>query len=247
MCRFLIVLLSVFQLPLNAQDILMEETVVTDSIDPRFGPNYSNYSHFYLGIGIVAGNSLPGSPVKYGNSNERIFGLRYKWKINKVMSAGFNIGYGYTQFHLKQDSGKTVPNQLLHKKEKLAFHNLYVGIYQRFNWGKRGNYIGNFIDLGGRFYWPFAVHHVTKDPLPSNNINNGKMVKVKTSDLDYINPYYYSATLRIGFNRYVLSASYRLSPLFKTDPSLFSQYNNAIQQYDELPILLIGVEVGLHQ
>ena len=247
MYRLLILMLAVFQLPLHAQDVLMAEEVLTDSIDPAFGPNYSNYSHFYLGFGMVAGNSLDGSPIKYGMSIERGIGLRYKWKFNRVLSAGFNLGYSYTQYQLKQDSAKTLPNQLLHKKEKLSFHNLYLGVYQRINWGKRGNYIGNFIDLGGRFYWPFAVNHVTKDQLPANNINNGNMVKVKTSNLAFTNPYYYCAALRIGFNRYVLSVSYRLSPLFKTDPNLFSQYNNVIQHYEELPLLIIGIEVGLHQ
>lgn len=231
----------------KSQDVLLEEVVFADSADPSFGPNYKNYSHFYIGFGIVAGKSITGSQIKYGYSTEKSLGLRFKRKLNNVFSLGFNISYSHTQFHLSQDSTKTLPNNLLHDKERINFHNLYLGIYQRINWGKRGNYVGNFIDFGGRLYWPFAINHVTKDQLPANHLNNGRMAKVKTSNLAYANPYNYCAVIRIGLNRYVFSASYRLSPLFKNDPKLFSQYNSEIEKYEDLPLIIVGIEIGMHK
>lgn len=233
-------------LPANSQDILMEETVITDTTIPDSGPNMKNYNHTFIGISFALGPDSLGSNINYGKSFAFSFGYRYKAKINNFYALGIDLQYQLNSFSLKQDSTKLVPNDSLHDKEKVKFHNLSLGFYNRFNYGKRGNYIGNFVDIGMKIELPFLVAHITKDELKEANENNGKAIKTRTTKLDYIEPYHYSAYTRIGFNRYVLSASYRLSRLFTSDPKHYSQYNNGINKYPELPVLSIGLEIGIY-
>ena len=51
-----------------SQEILLEETVSYDTIDPLYGRNYPHYLHLYVGYGLIAGNSNEGSKIIYGRS-----------------------------------------------------------------------------------------------------------------------------------------------------------------------------------
>ena len=230
-----------------AQTVLLEQDVNADTIPKIVGPNLKHFSHLYIGYGFVLGADAVGSEIKYGSSSDFVYGYRYKRKLSEFYAVGFDIFYHSTTFHLKQDSNKVLPNNILRKhkgeKDKLTFHNLSLGLYNRFNFGKRGNYIGNFLDLGARVDWPFSVVHFTKDKLNTANDNNGKVVKTKTTGLVYINQIYYNVFARFGFNKFVITASYRLSDLFKEDPELYKGYD----KYPELPLLIVGVEIGLHK
>lgn len=230
----------------NSQEILMEENVMADTIIPTSGPNMRTFTHAFLGLGFALGPDSLGSKIKYGKSFTFSFGYRYKLKINNYYALGFDLQYLLNSYHLKQDSSKLIPNDSLHDKEKLKFHNISLGFYNRFNYGKRGNHIGNFIDVGMKIDLPFLVVHTTKDELKEANENNGKKIKTRTTELDYTEPINYSAYTRIGFNRYVISVSYRLSNLFTSDPKLYSQYNNGLNKYPEFPVLTLGFEIGIH-
>ncbi len=229
----------------HSQDILMEENVMADTIIPQSGPNMKNYTHTLIGLGFVIGPDSLGSNINYGKSFAISFGYRYKKKINNFYALGIDLHYQLNSFSIKQNATKITPNDSLHNQEKLKFHVLSLGFYNRFNYGKRGNYLGNFVDIGMRIELPIIVVHATKDELKEANENNGKAIKTRTTKLDYIEPYHYSAFTRIGFNRYVLSASYRLSNLFTSDPKLYTQYNNGLAKYPEFPALTIGLEIGL--
>ena len=148
-----------------AQKILLEQDVNADSIRPVKGPNLKHYSHYYLGYGLVASPGSAGSEIRYGMSSDITLGYRYKRKLSQFYSIGMDISYHLTTYRLKQNSTKRLPNDSLHDKEQLIFHNVGFGIYNRFNYGKRGNYIGNFIDIGARLDLPFSVIHFTKDEI----------------------------------------------------------------------------------
>ena len=155
--------------------------------------------------------------------------------FSNFYAIGVDISYCKTTFRLKWKPIKILPNDSLHDKEKLTFHNLSLGLYNRFNFGKRGNYIGNFLDLGAKVDLPFYVVHFTKDKIDVAT-NNGRIVKTRTTALTYINPIYYNAFFRFGINKYVITGSYRLSDLFKG--------NN---KYTELPVMTLGIEIGMHK
>ncbi len=214
-----------------SQNIVMHQTV-DDTIIPKHGPNLRNYSHFYVGYGFIAGKpDAIGSDINYGNSGNFVFGFRYKFKICKFWAIGYDIDLNTYSYNLKQDSTKITPNKILHKKESLNTTNLGMGLYTRFNFGRRGNQIGKFIDLGAYGDFMVAAKNYTKDEL-----NNGNIVKTTISKLKYFEPLNYGATARIGFNRYVLYGNYRISDMFE------SSYI-----YPELPRITIGLQIGFHK
>jgi len=230
----------------SAQEIIMEENIISDTIRPSSGPNMSNYSHTFLGLAFAMIPDSIGSEINYGKTFSISFGYRYKAKINNVFALGIDFQYQLNSYSIKQISSKLIPNDSLHDKEKLKFHNMSLGTYFRINYGKRGNHIGNFVDFGMKLDLPFLVSYTTKNKLKDSNENGGKNIKTRTTSLDYIEPFTYSAYARIGFNRYVITGSYRLSNQFSAGTDKFIQKNNGLKKYPEFPALTLGLEIGLH-
>lgn len=220
-----------------AQTIVFEEQVDTTPDITTYGPNKRNFTHFFAGFGFFAGPSdAEGSDIKYGVSNDLELGFRYKRKISNFYAIGSEIAYHGSSFVLKQDSLKTLPNPTLNKNEVFRFYGFSLSLYNRFNFGRRGNVIGNYIDVGGNFELPYSVVHNTK-----NVGANGAVVRVLTTHLDYINRYNYYGFFRVGSNKFAIKASYRFSDLFKTK-SPISYYN-----YAELPRILLALQLGIHK
>lgn len=213
-----------------AQQVLLEQDATFDTIAPTRGPNRANFSHFYISYGVPISDVHTGAEILTGKSFDFDFGYRYKRKISNFYALGFEIYYKVQDFNMKQDSGKIVPDTILHDKERLRFNNLGVGLYNRFNFGKRGDLVGNFLDIGVYGSWTYRLAHITKDELP-----NGNKVRTHTRGLNYYEPINYGVIVRLGFNRYVFYGAYRLSDLFE------QSYN-----YPELPFISAGIQIGMH-
>lgn len=222
----------------SAQNItLIEENVPEKIEEPEKGPNQKKFLQGFIGFGLVLGNTEgEGGKIKYGNSSGWHFGIRQKRKISNFYSLGYEIFYNIITFSLKQDSTKLFPNSILHEKEHLRTNELGIGIYNRFNFGKRGNYIGNFIDLGFYGTWVVDASHSYFDKFTVVNNANASNTTTINRGLIYISNFNYGPQVRIGFNRFVLFANYRLSNLF----------NGKITSYPELPRFLVGLQIGLH-
>ena len=124
-----------------------------------------------------------------------------------------------------------LPDGIIHEEESFEYNTLAAGPYLRINFGKRGNYIGKYVDLAGRFHLVIKAQHYAKDEQP-----NGNITRIYTLKLNYTHPSYYDALVRVGNNRYAIKVSYRLTDLFTTASAL-----------PELPQLMIGIEVGAHK
>ena len=214
-----------------SQTVLLHEDV-KDTVLGKRGPNLKNFSHFYFGIGFIAGKpDSTGSDINSLRSVNVVFGYRYKLKICNFYSIGYDIAYNSYSYFLKQNSTKITPDTVLHEKEKLNFGNLGLSLYMRFNFGRRGNHIGKFVDIGGYGDWTFNAVNFTKD-----KNSNGNIVKSRISNLHYFNSTNYGLMARIGFNRYVIYGNYRLSDIFKSSCN-----------FSELPRLTIGLQIGFHK
>ena len=214
-----------------SQSVLLHEDV-KDTVLGKHGPNLKNFSHFYFGVGFINGKpDSTGSDINSARSLNIVLGYRYKLKICNFYSIGYDIAYNSYSYFLKQNSTKITPDTIIHEKEKLNFGNIGMSLYMRFNYGRRGNHVGNFIDLGGYGDYTFAASNFTKDKLP-----NGNIARTRISHLHYFNSTNYGVLARIGFNRYVIYGNYRLSDIFK------SSYN-----FPELPRLTIGLQIGFHK
>jgi hypothetical protein len=225
---------------LKAQDVLLEQNVEKDTIVPKNGPNMKRYSHFYTGFGLVFGESeANGSAINYGKSLDYIVGYRFKYKINNFYAIGFDAKYSWTSFNIKQDNNMNLPVGYRYEREVLNFNNFGLIGYQRFNFGKRGNHIGNFLDLGAYSDWAFSVKQKYNIEFKESENSFNSDTQIINKGLRYVERLNYGVTARVGFGKYVVYGSYRLSNLFK--PS-FSAFNNL----GELPRFVAGIQFSLH-
>jgi len=215
-----------------AQEVLLHQDVTQDTITPTFGPNYRHFLHSFMAYGTVLGGTEgAGTKIRYGNSGDFLFGIRYKYRVTNFFSFGADAYYRSLFYSIHQDKLKTFPDKVVNDTERLTFHNLSAGLYMRFNLEKkRGNRVGNFIDLGAYSEWTFRLSQFTKNKLP-----DGRVVRSTTTGLDYFNALNYGAMARLGFNRWIFFASWRFSDLFKANKNL-----------PELPRLTVGIQVGFY-
>lgn len=214
---------------LGAQTVVLSENV-KDTLQSEFGRNKKHFLHFFLGYGNVAGKSNKGSEINYDRSGGFSYGLRYKRKINGFCSLGFDVGYRGTNYSISQVPGKMFPDNVLHKSEKLSIKSVELALYNRLNFDiNRGNYMGRFLDLGIAYNRHLEIAHVTFDELP-----NGNEVEVITRKLNYVKYNNFNVFARLGINKYIFTAGYRLLPLFKGSA------------YNELPRFLVGLELGFY-
>ncbi len=238
---FLFVIILAGQL-VSGQTVLLHEKISDyDFKVPKTGPNFRHFTHLYLGLAFyVPGNDEGEIETKPGSSTFSV-GWRYKFKITHWLALGTGINYTNDVFNLTQNEEKVVPNNIQHDKEKLRFNNLGPDAFLRFNFGKRGNVIGRFVDLGAYFNWSFRVKHMFQDKIDNNSqtLQAGKE-RVILSELNYVEKFHYGFKGRIGLNRFVLTASYRMNEL------LTQELRDDVGELF-FPRLNLGLEIGLHK
>lgn len=225
----LVLLLVILATKAFSQDILLQQDVKKDSLRPVYGPNLKNFFHGYVGLGFPIFTNEAANFTKPMASTSFDFGLRYKRKITPHLATGFDLGITSTAYRIKQNDSKTVPDNVINDKEKIQISTLESSLWLRINVGRRGNFIGNYLDLGGYGGWNFQKKHKT-----TNTNADDEKVKITTSKLKYVDNFSGGLLARLGVGRYALTARYRFTDLFKT------AYN-----MPELPRLIVGVEVGL--
>lgn len=224
------------------QTVLLHEKISAyDFKLPGKGPNYRHFSHLFIGFGFFIPDGDPFEvETKPGSTTALEFGWRYKLKLTNWLAIGSGVNYINEIFDIKQIEEKVVPTAILHSKEKLRFNNVGSEFFLRFNFGKRGNIIGKFVDLGTYANWAFKVKHMYQDKSNSQLPYQAESVRVILYNLKYVERFNYGLKARIGVNRYVVTGSYRLNELLTED------YKNIVGDY-YLPRLSIGLEIGLHK
>ncbi len=231
-----------FLLPIQAstQEVLLEERVPNDSTADKFGPGRRHYLHPLVTLGLGFGPpEASGSAIEFWGSGSFGFGLRYKLKILKRWELGIGIRYERESFRIEQDSGKKVFGPVQHKREKLILNDLSGTFYNRFVFGKRGDFVGTFLDLGGYADLSLGKKHLTVDKVKEPSKAGYKKVKSKRKGLNYVERMHYGVLARIGYNRWTLFARYRLSDLFLE--------GGIADGYPELPRFRVGIQIGLHR
>ena len=212
-----------------SQEILLQQNVKADTIRPTRGPNLRNFTQGYIGLGFPFFTNETAKYTKPGVSTDFSLGLRYKRRITNYLAIGLDGGIHTTSYKLKQSEPKTVPDTAINDKEKIQVSTLTCTAFVRINVGRRGNYIGNYLDLGAYGGWNFQKKHKT-----TNENAEGEKVRESTTRLKYIEDFSYGLLARIGMSRYALTAQYRLSDIFHSSHAM-----------PELPRLIIGFEMGL--
>jgi len=214
-----------------AQEVLIEQNVLNDTVKDNFGPNLENFLHFFVGYGFVVGQpSRDGANIIPGKSRTYEIGSRYKYKVSNFYAIGSSFSFISYAYAIKQDDNKVFPDARIHRSEYITSYCLSYGVYNRFNFGKRGNHIGKFVDVGVNGDWCFSNRHLYRDDLGS-----GIVAKTVVKGQRYFEPFTYGIYANVGFNRLVLTCRYRISDIFKP------KYN-----FPQMPPINIGLQIGLH-
>lgn len=234
-CILILLIVGIF--PVLSQRVLLDEEVTEDFTEENYGPNEQSYTHTFFDVTFFIDKPENDSAaIKYGHSGSFTYGIRQKYKIFSFLAFGFEGYYSFFSYYLKQEDKKILPNQINHDKEKLVVHNFGVSAYTRINVGRRGNTIGNYIDLGAYGNWAFYNMHITKDKINYNDPNHADKIKQKNSGLDYMEQFNYGVQAAIGKNHFAVTGRYRLSDLFTSD----------YPRFPELPRLTVGVQINLY-
>jgi hypothetical protein len=214
-----------------SQRVVISEDLRSRDEIPEFGMNRKHFRHLYTGFHFAAGKpDGPGAQIRYGRSWAFDYGLRYKRRFNNTFSAGYDVAVKRSSFSIRQQDGKLVPYPTAHEKEKLVFLTGEIGLYTRINYGRRGDFIGRFIDFGAYGDWYFNVRHVAFDEVGPERIRTRRV------GMEYHERLGYGLLVRLGFNNIVGKGTYRMSGLFRPESGL-----------PELPRFTVGLEMGLHR
>ncbi|NJO90881.1 MAG: hypothetical protein HC831_19405, partial [Chloroflexia bacterium] len=203
----LLVIVVVCQIAIGQTVLLHERISDYDFKMPKRGPNFRHFTHLCLGLAFYVpsneDNEIETKPV----STTFSIGWRYKYKLTSWLAFGAGINYTNDVFNLLQNDEKVVPNSIQHDKEKLRFNNLGPDAFIRFNFGKRGNVVGRFVDLGAYFNWSFRVKHMFQDKVDNTSqpMQAGKE-RVILSELNYVEKFHYGFRGRIGLNLFCFNS-----------------------------------------
>lgn len=220
---------------LFSQNMIMDEKPDSLYNISKWGKNRVNFIHFYGSYGLVAGAAEGNAyDVKYGLSREWKFGIRYKLRICNFYAMGFDFAIAQSRFRFAQNSSNTFPDTVMHDQEYLGLSTLGLDYYNRFNFGKRGDVVGKYLDLGVYATYAFSTYHRFVDKLTTPYLGSSK-TNTKLYDLDYINDIQWGFKARIGYDRFALWGTYRMSDWF----------NSKTPSGIELPRAMVGIEMGL--
>jgi hypothetical protein len=223
----LLVFLLITAATANAQTIVLQRETVQHSKQDH-GPNLKKFGQVFFTVGMIASPDFPGAKIVYGTSAELGFGIRKKHKVGSVYSFGWLMGYEYTDFKLKQYSGKLISSPQQYDEQRIDINYVYLGLFNRFNFDpSRGNTLGTFFEFGARGKYAFSVSEIQKYKVATGN------AQTSISGLKYFKDRQADAYVLIGHGHFSLWASMRLTELL--EPS----YN-----YPKLPNITAGLEIG---
>jgi hypothetical protein len=226
--------ISISNTAFSQKVLLSEKTNTLFEKKNDYGPGLKNFHHLYLGYGLMLDNpNFQNVRLVAWRSNSVNAGWRVQHNIFRFYGLGTDIYYNYTDFSIKQIPGKTFPDVDLHQKERLVFHNVGAEVYQRITVFRRGNLMGLFIDAGAFINYSFLTKYIEKDKFDAYT-DNAKIKVVTYRGLNYVNDFHYGWHFRLGYNRWAIAASYRISPLLKNTDAL-------------LPPIWFQLQLGLHK
>lgn len=216
-------LLILFSISINfcfAQKQIFQRRV--DSTISKFGPNRSHSFSVLIGWGFLIGNEVETQNNRHGASQELMFGIRYKKKITRHFAAGAELIYQASDYHFKY-TGPVALGVVPFDRAKISLNTFALNVYTRINFGRRGNSIGKYIDLGGYGDKIDGSSYSEYYKLPDNDPSNAKKSNVTYSDLKYVNKDIgYGVFARLGVlasGKAAIYGKYRLSDVFKFTPA----------------------------
>jgi hypothetical protein len=209
-----------------AQNVLLSEEVDSTYKVSKVGPNRQHFVHGFFSLGFLLGENEELENIKFG-SNTFSVGLRYKLRLTNHIATGVDLEYRL--------SNVFYPTKKPILKEKYAFVDLKYDWYLRLNFGKRGDIIGKYLDLGVWASYMLMTSQYTKSEFKNLDY---KYIEQTQKSLKYFNGFNYGLFARFGVNQFALFVEYRYSDIIKSDFKTI--YNN-------IPPWTVGIQIGFHR
>ncbi len=217
---------------LSAQTLIFEEKGWAADTTLKRGENTYTHPYFTVyGMGdyfINQNFSIGGSiGFDFGLRHIREFGNRY------AMGGAFSVDIASHRV-ADTDLGmfKTQDNLV---KENLELTHLHLEYFNRFTFGKSGDRIGNFLDLGIRGYRTVGAD-VFAEYDPGRYTSTAE---IRAKNVNFVYRWHYGLTARLGFNKFVVTGAMRLSESLKSNAPYLTGA--------ELPKYSLGFQIGLHK
>lgn len=218
--------------PFRQRNVAIHVDVDTTRKIPTYGENRRWFVHQTYGLCTRFGPNETGAKT-LGRSMLFNYGFRTKLKLWSWDALCLDVNVGQERWVLAQDSTKVLPDTLLHKTERFQFNRLQGELCNRINLNRhRGNIIGTYIDFGVYGNWMYHNLHITRDSVNATATTGPRLLKMRESNLPYVNPFQYGFVARFGSEYFALSATWRVSDYFK---------RNETFAYPELPRLWFGI------
>ncbi len=228
---FIVFFLGLYQHNLNAQDLVFEKKPDSVPAHPNYGPNRLHYVHpFLFAGGIFPTPGIEQVKTKLPHNTYLAAGIRYKLKISRPFSVVSEAGFDRFSFRSAMGSGIMPEDSKTHLSQTVSSAGFFGGIFIRTRLGQKGDYLGNYIDLGITGQTNLINTLVTVDTVRLENTEQLMSQRTTRTSFSLFNPFTYSACIRLGFDKFSVVASYRLSRLLND------------KLINDLPGLTVGFE-----
>jgi len=230
-----IILFLFAQLTLKGQEFLIHQFPALDTVEKTHGPNRATYIANIVGFGCLFGpTDSSGSNVNPQQSVYYTYGARIKTKVTEFFHYGSDFFLEYRNFNIRQNDDKVFADPFEHKKERYVQLTINLGLYTRFNFSKRGNHLGKYLDLFFNGTYSPVNRYYVYDKIPSGSgARNQKQV---FSKLEFANKLWGQVGLRYGISFFQFQAFYRPFNMFK---------NTQKFPYPELPRFGLGILIDI--
>jgi len=237
MKKVIIIMFVIITNNLIAQNVLLTQYPMEDTIIPKYGQNLKNFGLVFINYELYVDNfSNNSSKIKHGSSYSLTCGYKYKRKVSNFWSLGYEVFLKNSTFNIVQNNDKIFPTSTKFKNERLSVGGIGIGLYTRFNFDRRGNKIGKYIELGGYASWNYANNHFMKYKTVVADSSNAKIIRITETNLNYFQKYEYGIKATLGSNHLSINATYRLSDLII----------KKLYFYPEVPKISIGFGIGVY-
>ncbi len=224
------ILVLLFSLQANGQELMFQKSVADSKHHKSFGPNRKNFVHPYLAAGFILPQNNHSLPTAFPNSFFAGAGARYKYKFSKpvalLAAAGINFHNYRAVPSIEFPFAPLIDRGTIHMQN----FNVCFETGLRFRFGQKGDYLGNFLDVAFAAEAPMINTLIYRELINNASSTGIGTVRTTRSGVQGLLPVNFLAVCRLGFDRFSLYCSWRLSRLLKPELG------------PDLPKLNLGIE-----
>jgi hypothetical protein len=193
-----------------SQDVLLEEEWKAEESDDHIGPNDRHFGLFHIHVGHSGVNDHVTTL-----SPSFSIGGDYRYQIVPFFGIGVHGNLGVSRYRYADDSIDGFVVEKLRTQTAKA----WGGPFVRISLGKRGDYLGNYVDAGLVYEWNFR--NKTKYNIESINADEARITLINPSDINKWISGYYIAINRGWFGVYGVYRSESFTTMFDSSPYEF--------------------------